>query len=451
MKTVNMTQGKPISLLLRFSLPLIVGNILQQLYSIVDTAIVGQGVGIHALAAVGAADWLNWFVLWILQGLTLGFSVLVSHKYGAGDRKGLKKTVAMSASLCVAIGILLTIAGEAAAMPALRMLNTPESIIDGALLYLRIIYGGILIIMAYNMSSCILRALGDSKTPMYAIAIATVVNITLDLLFVMVFHWGIAGAAIATVISQLFSFLYCLIKIGKLVVPKIDRSDCLIDGGLCSSLLKNGIPSGLSMAVIAVGGMVVQFVVNEQGTIFVAGFTATNKLYGLLEAVSYAYGAAMSTYMGQNIGARCIKRIRQGMRNMLPIAGCTAAVISVIMIVWGRYLLRLFISGDAAQALEAEIIAYQYLFVMSLFLWILYPVNIFRAALQGLGYSGIASVSGIVELALRAFVVLVLVPGMGISLLYFAESAAWIGSGIYLMVCFYWKVHRIEKKYGEVK
>lgn len=191
MKTINMTQGKPIGLLLRFSLPLIVGNILQQLYSIVDTAIVGQGVGIHALAAVGAADWLNWFVLWIVQGLTLGFSVLISQKYGAGDRKGLKKTVAMSAFLCIAIGILLTIAGEAAAMPALRMLNTPESIIDGALLYLKIIYGGILIIMAYNMASCILRALGDSKTPMYAIAIATVVNITLDLLFVMVFQMSL--------------------------------------------------------------------------------------------------------------------------------------------------------------------------------------------------------------------------------------------------------------------
>ncbi len=443
-KTLDMTKGSPVGLILKFSLPLMLGNILQQLYSIVDTAIVGQGVGINALASLGAADWLNWFVLWIIQGLTQGFAVLIAQRFGARKIWDMKKTVAMSAVLCLVSGILLTVISEAAALPALRLLDTPDSIIEGAHQYLRIIYGGILIVMAYNMSSCILRAVGDSKSPMYAIVIAAALNVTLDLLFVMVFQWGIAGAAAATVLSQLFSFLYCLVKISRLPELHLNREAFHMNVKLCGKLMGQGIPNAVSMAFIAIGGMVVQLVVNGNGETFVAGFTAANKLYGLLECISFAYASAMSTYMGQNMGAGQITRLRLGMKKTLPVLIGNAIVFSMVMFAFGRLFLRVFISGDSVYASEVETIAFQYLMVGCAFLWVLYPVNVFRAALQGLGESGIAAVSGILELGARALVVLVCVPLIYDGFIYCAEVAAWIASGIYLPVCFYYKLHRME-------
>lgn len=446
-KITNMTEGKPVRLILKFAAPLIVGNLLQQFYAIVDSIVVGRGVGIAALAAVGSADWLNWFMLWVIQGLTQGFAIMAAQSFGAGDENKLRKSLAMSVYLCTALGVFLTIVGLTAANPVLNLLETPSDIIGGSWEYLQVIYIGILIVTAYNMASCILRALGDSSSPLIAMIIAAVINICLDILFVLVFQWGIRGAAIATIIAQLFSFLYCLYQIWRLPMLKIKKGDWKADFGLCKKLLKLGVPMALSMAVIAVGGMVVQFVVNGQGVNFVAGFTATNKLYGLLECVSLALGFSVSTYVGQNYGAGRIDRIKFGMQKINMVITGIAAVISLCMIGFGRYILKLFISGDASDMAQVESIAYKYLFIMSCFLIILYFVNVYRAAVQGLGGSASSSVSGIIEMIMRVTVALIMPKFFGEASIFFAEPAAWIGSGVYLVACFLWELKRIEKTY----
>ena len=198
----NMTQGSPLRLIITFALPLMAGNVFQQLYTVVDTAVVGQVVGVGALASLGAADWLNWMVLGIIQGLTQGFSILMAQNFGAEDHRGLSRSIGTSVTLCVISAAVLLLGSQLAAEPVLRLLNTPADIMDGALLYLRIVFGGIPVIMAYNLLASILRALGDSKTPLYAMIVAALINVVLDLLFVMGFHWGIAGAAAATVMAQ---------------------------------------------------------------------------------------------------------------------------------------------------------------------------------------------------------------------------------------------------------
>ena len=220
-----MTEGSPTRLIFTFALPLMVGNVFQQLYTVVDTAVVGQFVGVGALASLGAADSPNWGVLGIIQGLTQGFSILMAQHFGAKDYRELSRTVGVSTTLCVLFTVLLEVGGQLWAGPLLRVLNTPEDVLGGALLYLRIVYGGIPAIMAYNFLAAILRALGDSKTPLYAIVVAALMNVVLDLLFVVGFHWGIAGAAIATVVSQVASAIYCFLNVRRISILSVQRQD----------------------------------------------------------------------------------------------------------------------------------------------------------------------------------------------------------------------------------
>ena len=270
----SMTEGSPTRLIFTFALPLMVGNVFQQLYTVVDTAVVGQFVGVGALASLGAADSPNWGVLGIIQGLTQGFSILMAQHFGAKDYRELSRTVGVSTTLCVLFTVLRGVGGQLWAGPLLRVLNTPEDVLGGALLYLRIVYGGIPAIMAYNFLAAILRALGDSKTPLYAIVVAALMNVVLDLLFVVGFHWGIAGAAIATVVSQVASAVYCFLNVRRISILSVQRQDLRPEKVLTLTLLKLGFPMALQNAIIAVGSMVVQFVINGYGMLFLAGFTA---------------------------------------------------------------------------------------------------------------------------------------------------------------------------------
>ena len=248
----NMTEGSPTKLLVTFALPLMVGNVFQQLYTVVDTAVVGQVVGVKALAALGAADWLNWMVLGIIQGLTQGFAILMAQHFGAKDHRELSRSVGASVTLCLIFTVLLMAASQLAAYPVLSLLNTPDDIMGGALLYLRIVFGGIPAIMAYNLLASILRALGDSKTPLYAVVMAALLNAGLDLLFVMGFHWGIAGAASATVLSQAASAVCCFINVRRITILKVHREDFRLGWNLTRTLLKLGSPVALQNAIISV-------------------------------------------------------------------------------------------------------------------------------------------------------------------------------------------------------
>lgn len=441
--TRDMTTGKPAGLLLSFALPLMAGNICQQLYTMVDTMVVGQVLGVEALASLGAADWLNWLVLGIIMGFTQGFSILISQRFGAEDQDGLRKVTAMSTLLSAVIAVVVTVSSLLLAEPVLRLLNTPDNVLPGSLSYLRIIFSGSVIVTAYNMMASILRAMGDSRTPLYAMLAASVVNIGLDLLFVMGFHWGIPGAAAATVIAQGCSCLFCLAVLRRMSVLRMTKTDWHPDSCLCRRLFQLGLPMAFQNTVIAVGGLVIQFVINGFGFLFVAGFTATNKLYGLLELAATSFGFSMATYAGQNLGAKKYRRICEGMRSALKMAVATSVIISAAMIAFGKPVLLLFISGEPGEVAQVLDIAYTYLFIMCCLLSVLYLLHLYRSALQGMGDTVIPMVSGIAELTMRIGCALLLPIWLGQYGIYFAEIAAWAGAVVILVTFYYIRIHHL--------
>ncbi len=443
-KIKDMTRGKPAGLIFTFALPLMLGNVFQQLYTVVDTAVVGQFVGVEALASIGAADWPNWMVLGIVTGFAQGFCILVSQNFGAGDYDGMRKSISHTFGLGFALALLITALAHLIAHPLLLFLNTPDDVIDGSLLYLRITFSGIIVIMAYNLFSSVLRALGDSKSPLYAMIIAALLNTGLDILFVWAFHWGIAGAAIATVIAQCCSALYCLMCIRRIKLLRLKREDWHPDQALVRRLLALGAPVAFQNGIIGVGGFAVQYVLNGFGLVFIAGFTATNKIYGLLELAAISYGFAMATYAGQNLGAARMDRIKKGMRAAVLMGIATSATISVLMIAFGRNILSIFISGEPEVAAQALHVAYTYLSVMAYTLVILYFLHIYRSALQGMGDTVIPMVSGILELVMRIAVALILPKLIGENGIYFAEPAAWLGAVLLLVGGYYYRIHKIS-------
>ena len=400
-KVKNMTSGSPGKLILTFAIPLMLGNIFQQFYTMVDTMVVGQVVGVEALAALGATDWLVWLVLGVATGMTQGFSILVSQYYGAREWEKLKKSVAYSYVLTGVLALLVLTVSQLVIHRVMIFLNTPKNIIGMSMLYLRIVFCGIPVISAYNILAAILRAMGNSRSPLIAMILASVINVALDFLFVAGFGWGVAGAAIATVIAQGFSAVYCFCVLRKVDLLHLEKKHFRFDAGLIYRLLYLGTPIAIQNVIISIGGLVVQYVVNGYGFLFVAGFTATNKLYGVLELAAISYGYAMTTYVGQNLGAGEIRRIKKGVFSGTIMALITSFVISVLMILVGRNILALFVSGDPDQVKQVLDIAYKYLFIMSCFLWTLYLLYVYRSAIQGLGNTVIPLASGIAEFVMR--------------------------------------------------
>lgn len=446
-KIRTMTEGNSAKIIFFFALPLMFGNIFQQMYTVVDTMIVGQALGVQALAALGAADWLNWMVLGSIQGISQGFAILMAQEFGAGNIKQLQKVIGSSVILSAAASILFLIVTQSIALPVLEVLQTPEEIMGMSLLYLRVMFLGIPIVMAYNVLASILRALGDGKTPLYAMVVASFINIALDLLFVLVFHWGIAGAAAATVIAQLCSSLYCLSTIRKITIFSFEKEDFHADGVICKKLLSLGAPMAFQNAIIAVGGMIVQFVVNGFGVLFIAGFTATNKLYGILEIAATSYGYAMVTYVGQNLGAGKIKRIRHGVRNAMIIAVLTAFAITAVMLLFGKGILGCFISGTPEEFDATMQIAFHYLAIMSVCLPILYILHVLRASLQGMGDTMLPMISGVAEFVMRTGSAILLPALMGEEGIFYAEILAWIGADVILIWSYFFRIRGVEKRY----
>lgn len=433
-RTKKMTEGNPAILMISFAFPLMLANFGQQLYMIVDAMIVGKGVGVEALAAVGATDWSYWLVLWTVQALTQGFAIPVSQYFGEGNQENVRKAVTMSVRLCLAAGILLTVVSFIFALPLLRLLQTPEDIFSGSSAYLLTMYGGILVVIAFNMASSILRAFGDGKTPMIAMAIAAGTNVLLDLLFVLVFQWGIVGAAVATLAAQLLAFLYCFLSLRKFEWLKPKKADWNRDRDIINSQCRLGIPLALQHMLIAVGGMILQSVINRQGFVFIAGFTATNKIYGLLESSAISLGYAVTTYMAQNYGGGLPQRIRSGLKSASVLAILLSAAISAAMIWGGRIILSLFIAQDNANAASVLEIAYHYLFIMSCLLSSLYLLYVFRNTLQSLGNATASLWSGIGELLARVSAACVLTRLAGTEALFYAEPLAWISAMLIVAV-----------------
>ena len=443
-RTQDMTAGKPLSLIVSFALPLMLGNVFQQLYTVVDTAVVGKALGVGALAALGAADWLNWMFLSIIQGLTQGFGILMAQNFGARQTEQLRRSIGGAIFLSAIGAAVFLLIGQLSVLPILRILQTPAEILPGSSLYLRIMFGGIPIVMAYNLLACILRSMGDGKTPLIAMVIASLVNIGLDLLFVLVFHWGIAGAAAATLIAQCCASGMCLLQLRKFSELRLSKSDFMPGWQLATHLLGLGSPVAMQNAIISVGGMIVQTVINSFGVVFIAGIVATNKLYGVLEMAALSYGYAMITYTGQNLGAGKLRRIRSGVRAAMVVSLLTSVVIAALMLIFGKWIVGCFISGTPQEIAEATQVGYGYLTVMSLCLPILYVLHVLRSCVQGAGNTVLPMVSGIAEFVMRTGAALLLPIVMGQTGIYYAEVLAWLGATLILIPSYF----LVMKKHG---
>ena len=441
----DMTSGSPLKLIVTFSLPLMVGNIFQQFYTVVDTMVVGKALGVDALAALGATDWVYWMMLGMIQGITQGFGILMAREFGAKKLEQLRNVLGSSAVLTAFAAIVFLIVGQCAARPVLNLLNTPEKILDWSVLYLRVMLCGIPVVMAYNLLATILRSLGDGKTPLYAMIVASVCNIVLDLVFVLVFRWGIAGAAVASLIAQLISSVYCLAKIRKIDFLTLKRDNFTLNSAMAGRLLSLGSPMAAQNAIIAVGGMIITSVVNGYGVAFIGGYTAANKLYGILEIAATSYGYAMITYVGQNLGARKFDRIRLGMRKAVWISLLTSAVITAVMLIFGKLILGSFISGTPQEVTEAMTYGYRYLSIMSICLPILYILHVTRSAVQGMGNTVLPMVSGVAEFVMRTGGVLLLPMILSQDGIFIAEVLAWLGADLILIPSYFITMKKITK------
>ena len=447
-RTLNMTNGSPMKLLFSFALPLMFGNIFQQLYTVVDTAIVGQGVGMTALAALGTVDWLNWMLLGIAQGFTQGFCIRMAQKFGAQDLDGLKKTLGTSVVLTAIVAILGTLIAQLGLPVFLKWMQAPEYLIPSATLYSRIIMGGFAAVCFFNLCSSTLRAVGDSKTPLIAMVVAAVTNIILDIIAVFVLKWGIAGAAAATIFSQVLSGVLCAVKIAQTPELRFTRQHITLELPLAKDLMGIGIPAAAKNIIIAVGGMVVQTVVNSFDSMsFIAGFTATNKLYGLLEIAALSYGYAVTTYVGQNYGAGLTPRIRSGVRAANTLALISSVVIASIMFLFGRQITMLFISReDLALAMDAGETAYRYLCCMSASLPVLYVLYVYMSALQGMGNTVAPMLSAVFELVIRIGVSIIVACIGFREGIFIAEVGAWFGGAATQALGYFWQIRKVSKE-----
>jgi len=444
-RTTDMTVGSPTKHLLKFAFPLLITNLGQQLYMIADAAIVGRGVGVKALAAVGATDWSYWLILWTLVTLTQGFSTFVSRYFGDKNYKAMNKTIAMSTLLCLIIGGFFTILGIIVSEPLLTLLKTPSDIIDGAKTYLITMIAGTLIVTAYNMAASILRAFGDGKSPLIAMIISALLNIGLDILFVFAFNFGIFGAALASVIAQFISFLYCLLKIKKIEFVKLDRESWKIDKKMIKDLLVFGMPLALEMVVIALGGIILQSSINAQGSIFIAGYTATNKVYGLLESSGISLGLACSTFLAQNYGAGNFERFKKGVKTAVLIVIAMALFVMTFVFLIREELLQLFLNINEEGGAEALEIAVHYITILLICLISLYLLHIFRNALQAMEVSVWSMISGFIECAARVVMSKVIINLIGNDALFISEPVAWIGALLSVMIPYFYYSKKLLK------
>ena len=448
-RNLNMTKGNPLKLLFAFSLPLMFGNVFQQLYTVVDTAIVGRGVSLTALAALGTVDWLNWMFLGIAQGFTSGFAVRISQHFGRNDSRGMQKAAGQSAFLSAIIALAVVILGQLLLPVFLMAMHVPMNLRPMGTLYMRIMLSGFPAVMFFNYCASLLRAVGNSKTPLVAMIAASFTNIVLDVIFVFVLPWGIGGAAVATVIAQCLSGIICAWKVAKTPELHFKSADWKPVAPLCRDLLAIGSPVAAKNVIIALGGMVVQSIVNGFSLAFIAGFTSTNKLYGLLEIAATSYGYAVTTYVGQNYGAMDLDRVKKGMRSATLLAVVTSLLISAVMLIFGREITMIFISReDPVMATEAGNIAYWYLCAMSVSLPALYLLYVYQSGLQGMGNTVVPMLSGMLEFVLRVSLsITIAVTGSQYGI-FGAEVSAWWGAAIFLTVSYFRHYNKIKKKHS---
>ena len=441
-KTVqrDMTKGSPTRIILGFTLPLFLGNVFQQFYNMADTIIVGQFVGTGALAAVGSTGTIMFLITGFATGLGTGFTILTAQRFGAGDMKGMRRSVFTAAVLTVIVSVLVTAASVIFMHPLLSLMQTPADIYDDAYDYIIVIMWGLAAQMLYNLLSALLRAIGNSKMPLYFLILAAVLNVILDLVFIINFKMGTAGAAYATVISQGISGLLCLLYIVKAVpIFRLSRRDMVMDGRMMAEQLKVGLPMALQFSITAIGSIMVQTSLNMLGSTLVAAYTAAGKIEQILTQAYTALGTAMANYSAQNVGAGDIPRIRQGFRAATIWGSVYSVAAGVLIMTVGKYLTYLFVSEDAAMLLDSVDL---YLKCIGFFFIPLNIVNAYRNGLQGLGYGLLPMTAGVAELAGRGVIAVISARYSSYFGICMAGPAAWVLAGGLLVVLYFYIVKK---------
>ena len=432
----SMVSGKPLSLMLQFATPLLLGNLLQQTYNIIDAAIVGQILGDKALAGVGASSSIQFLVLGFCMGCCAGFGVPVAKYFGANNLHKMRKYIFNGAVLTGIIALIVTIVCSVCCNQILHLLSVPQDIYDKAYAYLIVIFLGIPFTLMYNYLSSVLRSLGDSRTPFMFLAFSAILNIFLDLFCIVVLKWDCAGAAIATITAQAVSGILCLVYIFKKVqIMHLEAEDREIEGSAVKELLVMGIPTGLQFSITAIGSMVMQSANNKLGSLYVSGFTAGLTIKQFTMCPFDAFATAASVFCSQNLGAGQAKRIKQGLWQAIAVAVGYGLIAGLIMIFFGRPLSMIFVKKSAVDVLDASA---KYLRCMGFFYWSLGILNVARMVTQGLGYSGRAIFSGVTEMAARIIVSLGFVGTFGFTAICFADQTAWVTATIYILpTCLY--------------
>lgn len=447
--TNDMTKGNPLKIFMFFSIPLLIGNVFQQLYSMVDTIIVGRFVGVEALAAVGSTGSMFFLVNGMILGLTSGFGVLVSQKFGAKDNVGVRKAVASNIILTLISTILITVIALLVKNPLLNMMNTPENIFENANTYITIIFAGIITQSLYNMAASILRALGDSKTPLYFLIVSSVLNVILDLVFIINFKMGVAGAAYATNIAQGFSAILCLIySYKKFQVLRLKKEDFKVESNYYINHLKIGIPMGLQFSVTAVGIIIVQSAINVFGSVVIASYTAASKVLQLVMQPSISFGVTIATYAGQNLGAGRFDRIKNGMKIMNKVSIITSLIAGAVLIFLGKYFVTLFIENPTTEIFNYAQQVFNYSAVFFIPLGFIF---VYRNVLQGMGESFVPMMAGVYELLARAIVAFTLPKIIGFTGICLSDPIAWIAASVPLIITYNNKIRKIENEIEDKK
>lgn len=440
-----MTTGSPMKNIIRFCLPLMLGNLFQQLYNMADTIIVGRFVGKIALSAVGSVGALNFLIIGSVIGLCTGFAIPIAQRFGAQDIHSLKKYVANIMYTSAALGVVITVCAVLFTHPLLKLLNTPEEIYQEAYSYIVIIFAGIGATMFYNLLASIVRSLGDSKTPLYFLLFSSVLNVGLDILLITVFDMGVRGAAVATVISQLVSGILCFIYVKRsFPILHVTKETSKPDIQYIKSLLKNGLPMALQFSITALGSVMLQSCVNGLGADAIAAVTIGGKTQLMIVLPSETIGITMATYCGQNLGAKKLDRIKKGIGSGFVLAAIYSVVGMCVARFLGPYISLLFISGSETGVVA---LAQQYINAGSYFYLVLSVLFLLRNALQGLGYSVTAMMTGVFELCARGIGGFVFVNQFGYNAACFVNPMAWIVADLFLFPAFFIVINKVNKKF----
>ncbi|MDR2842206.1 MAG: MATE family efflux transporter [Spirochaetaceae bacterium] len=440
--TKNLTVGSPGALIIMFAIPLILGNLFQLFYNMADSFIVGREIGMEALAAIGCTTSINFLILGFMMGVTAGASIVTSQRFGAQNEAGVRRSFATSIVLTAIVTVLIMIISIATLKPLLRFLNTPANIFDDAYKYFVVILIGMPALAMFDLLSSMMRAVGDSKTPLYFLAIACIINIGLDYLFILAFDSGVAGAGVATVIAQLFAGIACIPTIKKrlpLICPT--KADLKISLSEMIAHAKVALPVGFQWSIIAIGTIAVTRSLNPLGTTSVAAFATAEKINQFATMPLSSYSQAMTIYTAQNFGAKKYGRIRQGVIQG-AIMSCAFSIFMFVLFVFlGKEFSALFLMHEE----EAIQLSHTYLIINGALFTTLALLFTFRQSIQGLGDSLTPTISGITELVMRTFAALFLTMQFGYKGLCFASPLAWIGALVPLSISMYFKMGKLKR------